>query len=63
VKTDAIAVVSKKNFTQKTYFLLASWKPLMKRAGFGSGTVIRINNSVYRSNDLDPDPFQNVTDP
>jgi hypothetical protein len=40
----------------KNYFLLASWRSLIKRVG--SGTV----SQRYRSEE-DPDPYQNVTDP
>ncbi len=39
--------------------MLASWKLLKKRAAFGFGSV----NQVYGSKDLDPDLYQNVTDP
>jgi hypothetical protein len=46
-----------KNLEKKTYFLLAFWKSLTKRAGSGSGSVNQVNRSK------DPDPYQNVTDP
>jgi hypothetical protein len=46
------------NKYKKTYFLLASWKLLMKKAGPGSV------NQVYESNNLDSNSwYQNVMDP
>jgi hypothetical protein len=51
-------VKSKTNW--KKNFLLASWKSLAKRAGYGSVSVTKIDK-VYGSKDLDP--FRNVTDP
>ncbi len=47
-----------KNFG-KTYFLLASCQPLTNKAGSGAGSV----SKWYGSADLDPNPYQNVTDP
>jgi hypothetical protein len=58
---------NKQKNLEKTYYLLASWKSLTKRAGpdavqirFWLRIQIRICKSVYGSKD--PDPFQNVTD-
>jgi hypothetical protein len=52
VPTESIKQKNKK----KTYFLLASWKFLMK-----SGSISGCLNQVYGSKD--PEPYQTVTDP
>jgi hypothetical protein len=51
-----VSVPSKSN-KQKNFFLLASCPPLKKKAG--SGSVSQRKGSAV----LDPNPYQNVTDP
>ena len=48
-----------KNFFIFFSFLLASWRSLMKIAGYGSGSI----SQRHRSADPHPDPHQNVMDP
>ncbi len=57
-KTDANvpSESNKQKNVEKTYFLLASWKSLTKRAGSESGS------QWYGSADPDPDPYQDVKD-
>ncbi len=50
-------VKGKENFKEKNYFLLSSWKPLKRRAGSGSRTVIQCSGSAVL------DSKQYVTDP
>jgi hypothetical protein len=49
-------VSNKQKNAKNTYFLFASWKPLKKIPGSGSGAV----NQRYRY--ANPGPYQNVTD-
>ncbi len=53
-----------KNLEKKNYFLLASWRSLMKRAGSGAGSASGSVSQRCGSDDPDPhqDPYQNVTE-
>jgi hypothetical protein len=57
VKNDVNVLKSNK----KKLFKLASWRPIMKRAGSGAGAGSGSVSQRYGSEDADP--YQNVTDP